>query len=146
VTRRMLVRAVLTLLAGGAAAGLVACGGSAGSPTGGSVGPSRATYTEAQNGQTVKASVGAEIAITLDENPTTGYRWTMKASAGLKRLSSTFSGSGASPSPALGSGGTRTWIYRVEASGTQTLTGVYARPWETASPGAGTFSLTIAAS
>jgi inhibitor of cysteine peptidase len=131
--------ALLALAA--ASAGLAACGGSAG---GSGPSPSPHTYTEAQSGQTVTANVGEQIVVRLKENPSTGYQWTMKAPTGLTEVSSTFAGPSPSPSPLVGAGGTRTWVYRVDAPGTLALTGAYARSWEPKKP-AGTFSLTIAA-
>ena len=140
--KRIHQMAMLLALAA-AGAGLVACGGSAGGPA--SPSPSLRTYTEAQSGQTVTAAVGDEIAVTLAENPSTGYQWKMKAGAGLTVVRSTFTGPAPSPTPMVGAGGTRMWIVKVDRAGTLKLAGVYARPWESAAKSAATFSLTVTA-
>jgi len=121
-----------------AAAALVACGGS-----GGGSGSATIKVTEADNGATVKAKVGDELSVTLEENPTTGYEWSMIAGPGLTAVSDRFVGPSPSPSPLMGAGGTHTWVYKVASSGKLTLTGVYARSWEPESKSAADFSLTV---
>ncbi|MEI6448359.1 MAG: protease inhibitor I42 family protein [Actinomycetes bacterium] len=124
------------------AAALAACGGSAGDPPA----PSPpAVYTAADDGATVAARVGERFTVTLDENPTTGYQWDMKAGPGLTLVSDQFTGPSPSPSPLEGAGGTHSWVYRADAAGTLTLTGLYVRPWEADGKSASDFSLTIAA-
>ena len=124
------------------AATLTACGGSGGassSPT-----PTVKVCTEAASGTTVSAKVGDRIMVKLKENPTTGYKWDMKFGPGLKLVIGTFFGPSFSPSPPImGAGGTHTWLVQIDKPGTLTLTGIYARPWESASKGAASFSLTI---
>jgi inhibitor of cysteine peptidase len=122
----------------GLAGGLVACGGSADEAS-----PGPTTYTEADSGQTVSAAVGDEIAVTLKENPSTGYEWDLKPGPGLTVVSNDYAGPSASPSPMIGAGGTRTWVFKVDEAGTLTLTGLYVRPWEPSSKSASDFSLTI---
>jgi inhibitor of cysteine peptidase len=115
-----------------AAALLTACGGSGGATI---------KVTEGDNDKTVAAKVGDELSVTLKENPTTGYEWTMIAGPGLSAVSDAFTGPESSPSPLMGAGGTHTWVYTVDQAGTLTLTGVYARSWESKS--AADFSLTV---
>ncbi len=135
--------ALLALLALLAAGSLVACGGSSGGASA-SPSPGARVYTETASGTTIRAKVGDRITVTLRENPTTGYEWEMKLAPGLTLVMGTFFGPSFSPSPPLmGSGGTRTWVVKVDKPGTATLTGVYARPWESASKSAASFSLTI---
>ena len=140
--RRGVVVASLALaLACGAV--LVACGGSAGSSPAPSPSPP-AVFTEADNTTTVAARVGEQFTVTLDENPTTGYQWDMKAGPGLTLVSDRFTGPSPSPSPLEGAGGTHSWVFRADEAGTLTLTGLYVRPWE-ADKSAADFSLTIQA-
>jgi inhibitor of cysteine peptidase len=117
-----------------AAALLAACGGSGGATL---------KVTEADNAKTVTAKVGDEVSVTLKENPTTGYEWTMIAGPGLAAQSDTYIGPSPSASPLLGAGGVHTWLYKVDKAGTLTLTGVYARSWEPQSKNAADFSLAI---
>jgi len=123
---------------------LVACGGSAGpspSPT-----AKVNVYTATASGTTVPAAVGDRITIKLDENPSTGYQWDLKLSAGLKLVMGTFFGPSFSPSPSpaiVGAGGVHTWLIEVEKPGVLTVTGAYFRPWESASQSAARFALTI---
>jgi inhibitor of cysteine peptidase len=129
-----------TAVAGAAA--LSACGGSSAPP---SPSPVVRTFTEAQNSKTVTASVGERFAVTLDENPTTGYAWALKLGPGLSLISDEYAGPSPSASPLMGAGGARTWVVRVDDAGTLTLTGVYARSWEAPTKSAASFSLTIEA-
>jgi len=133
--------ALLALLA--ATGSLVACGGSSGGASA-SPGPGARVYTETASGTTIAAKVGDRITVTLKENPTTGYKWEMKLGPGLMLVIGTFFGPSFSPSPpVMGAGGTRTWVVKVDKPGSTTLTGIYARPWESASKSAASFSLTI---
>jgi len=126
------------------AAVLMACGATAGSSPAPSS-PTPAVYTSADNGATVQASVGERFTVSLAENPTTGYTWDMKAGPGLTRVVDKFVGPSPSPSPLMGAGGTRSWVFRVDKAGTLTLTGLYVRPWEANGKSAADFSLTIKA-
>ena len=125
-------------------AALAACGGTAGSSSP-PPSPSPTVYTAADNGATVQASVGERFTVSLDENPTTGYQWDMKAGPGLTQLGDEFAGPSPSPSPLMGAGGTHSWVFRVDEAGTLTLTGIYVRSWEADGKSAADFSLTIVA-
>src|SRR5450756_2778333 len=83
--------ALLALLAAGS---LVACGGSSGGASA-SPSPGARVYTETASGTTIRAKVGDRITVTLRENPTTGYKWDMKAGPGLTLVGDEFVG----PSP-----------------------------------------------
>ena len=136
--RRLAVLACGLAIILSSAAVLVACGGSAGGSAGASI-----KVTEADNNKTVTAKVGDRIFVTLDENPSTGYEWSMIAGPGLTAVSDRFVGPSPSPSPLMGAGGAHTWVYKVASSGKLTLTGVYARSWEPQSKSAADFSLTV---
>ena len=127
-----------------AASALAACGGAAtGSPA--SASPTPAAYTAADSGATVAARVGERFTVSLDENPTTGYQWDMKAGPGLTLVGDEFVGPSPSPSPLMGAGGTHSWVFKADKAGTLTLTGLYVRPWEADGKSAADFSLTIEA-
>ena len=83
---------------------------------------------------TIETTVGRDIVIALESNPTTGYTWRVagridQAIVGL--ISSDYE---PSPSPVLGAGGRQRWTFRVVGRGTTTLRFDYARPWELTSP------------
>ena len=126
------------------AAVIAACGGTAGSSPAPTSSPP-AVYTAVDNNATVAARVGEQLTVTLAENPTTGYQWDMKAGPGLTLVSDQFIGPSPSPSPLEGAGGTHSWVFRANAAGTLTLTGLYVRPWEADGKSAADFSLTIEA-
>jgi inhibitor of cysteine peptidase len=127
-----------------ALAALAACGGT-GTSSPASSAPTPAVYTGADSGATVAARVGEQFTVSLDENPTTGYQWDMKAGPGLTLVGDEFVGPSPSPSPLMGAGGTHSWVFRVDKAGTLTLTGLYVRPWEADGKSAADFSLTIKA-
>jgi len=152
-TRRRTKRGLLRVAAVGLsvtmtlafAAAVSACGGTGGSSPGPSS-PTLAVYTAADDGTTVEASVGEQFTVSLEENPTTGYEWDMKAGPGLTLVGDEFMGPSPSPSPLMGAGGTHAWVFKADKAGTLTLTGLYVRPWEADGKSAADFSLTIEAS
>ncbi|MFA4964206.1 MAG: protease inhibitor I42 family protein [Thermoleophilia bacterium] len=121
------------------AAGLVACGGS----TGPAPAPTHVFLTEKDSSGELVADVGALVTVTLVENPSTGYAWTMWLGPGLRLLEEAYDQPSSSPSgPQLvGVAGARRWTVRVERAGTTTMKGAYARPWE--SVNAAAFSITV---
>jgi len=137
---------VSVTLALASAAALAACGGTGGSSPAPSS-PTPAVYTAGvgEDGATVPASVGEQFTVSLEENPTTGYEWDMKAGPGLTLVGDEFVGPSPSPSPLMGAGGTHSWVFRVDKAGTLTLTGLYVRQWEADGKSAADFSLTIEA-
>src|SRR5450756_527596 len=91
---------VSVTLALASAAALAACGGTGGSSPAPSS-PTPAVYTAADDGATVAASVGEQFTVSLEENPTTGYEWDMKAGPGLTLVGDEFVGPSPSPSPLM---------------------------------------------
>lgn len=87
------------------------------------------TYTEKNSNQTVKARLNDRIIIVLAENPTTGYLWNMTQTNGLLPVKDTYVTSDRTRR-LVGAGGKHFWYYTVKKTGMQTITGVYARPWE----------------
>lgn len=92
---------------------------------------------ETQNNATVTLSVGSRITITLDENPTTGYRWNVTSSAGLQYVNETFI---APETEVVGAGGVHRWQYVAAEPGSAEFTAIYRRPWEEATGNETTFS------
>jgi inhibitor of cysteine peptidase len=132
-----------------------ACGGPAAepvtTPTGGDTEPVTTTtvsapaafaFTAAENNGTVNVSVGTQLALTLDENPTTGFSWELELSSGLSVVSDSYQTTpGREGMP--GAGGTHTWTIEATTAGTQTIAGYYSRPWENPPVDAETFMLTV---
>jgi inhibitor of cysteine peptidase len=103
------------------------------------------SYTDVPPADTVNANVGDLIHLTLPENPSTGYSWQMTASDGVEQVSDNYiRGSNGSPvRPLVGAGGTHEWTYKVTKPGTQAISGIYKRPWESASAGEKTYTLNV---
>lgn len=95
------------------------------------------------NGKRVELARGQELVLSLEENPTTGFRWEVvqNAAAVMELL-----GEGqyaATPTGRVGSGGTTTWRFKAAQTGSDTLRLVYRRSWEKDQPPAETFSCTV---
>jgi inhibitor of cysteine peptidase len=88
--------------------------------------------SERDNGRTIGARVGDTILLKLQENPSTGYTWTLSVTPGL-----TVTRDQHSPSilRRMGAPGTHEWQIRVMQSGEQTISAVYSRAWEAEATG-----------
>jgi inhibitor of cysteine peptidase len=100
------------------------------------------TYTEADNGTTVNELQGSMFAVSLAENPTTGYSWNATISPGLELVDETFEENAHAPGM-VGVGGTHWWILRAVTVGMQDFSATYIRPWEGVLPDDQTYHLTI---
>jgi inhibitor of cysteine peptidase len=102
---------------------------------------SRHALTESDTGRTLAVMVGDEIAIVLDENPTTGFRWTdgTTDAAKLSLVHSSFR----PRSAGLGAGGEREVTFEVTAAGRLEIHLKLCRPWETETPGQRQFDLVV---
>jgi len=87
------------------------------------------TFTEHDNGTTGTIAANTRFAVTLAENPTTGYSWNASTSNGLAILSSDFQ-ENQHAEGMVGVGGTRTWVIQARGTGTQTFSATYRRSWE----------------
>jgi predicted secreted protein len=103
-------------------------------------------FTEKDSPGSFGTDVGVTFAVDLRENPSTGYAWTMKLGPGLRLVHEQTVTPAPSPSPVVGAGGQHLWFIKVEEAGTTAVTGIYARPADTATKNAATFSLTVKAS
>lgn len=98
-------------------------------------------FTEYNNGSTVELETGDTFQIKLNENPTTGYQWTVETTGGLEIMSDNYT---SSAGPGLvGAGGIHEWDIKATASGTQQVTAVYSRPWENLTGSEQRFVLTV---
>lgn len=84
------------------------------------------------------------LTVMLQENPTTGYGWVVEFEEGniLKIDSDEFVPFAVAPD-VVGSGGERTWVFTPIESGTEELTFIYYRSWESKDLAIETRSLTV---
>ena len=84
--------------------------------------------------QTLELTVGQQAAIELEENPSTGYRWTIDAKAGVNALILRIDDLGFSQDAGgkrlLGAPGIHRWSIAATSAGSAGVTFVYARSWE----------------
>jgi inhibitor of cysteine peptidase len=88
--------------------------------------------TQADDGGTVEVKTGDMLSIRLEENPTTGYRWTVDQLDGqmLELQNSAYAAAGGG----IGAGGARTMSFKARQPGTAQLRLKYRREWEHDSP------------
>jgi inhibitor of cysteine peptidase len=80
------------------------------------------------NGQTVELTPGEELEVHLTANPTTGFRWVVRADGSPP---CTITNSGVTPDGTTpGRGGTASWRVRAVQPGECDLELAYQRPWE----------------
>lgn len=84
--------------------------------------------------QTLQLRVGQQATIELEENPSTGYRWTIDAKAGanasiLRIEDRGFSQSAGGQRP-LGAPGIHRWSIAATSASSASVTFVYQRSWE----------------
>ena len=98
---------------------------------------------QSQNQQEVVAKPGDRVELSLPENPTTGYRWELKATGDpvCHPEDSSFQ----APEGGVGRGGVRTWRFAVVAVGTAAIELEYRRSFEAGAPPAKTFSVRVRA-
>lgn len=86
--------------------------------------------SEAENNRTIAAKQGDLVAVHLDENPMTGYQWTVQVEPpdAWRVVSSSFSPATAGRA---GAGGTRTWLPQAVGPGKARLVFDLRRGWTT---------------
>ncbi|QWG14482.1 protease inhibitor I42 family protein [Bradyrhizobium sediminis] len=84
--------------------------------------------------QTLQLAVGQEAAIELEENPSTGYQWTIDAKAGVNasilRINDRGFLQNADGKRLLGAPGIHRWSIAATSAGSASVTFVYQRSWE----------------
>ncbi len=80
------------------------------------------------DGHHMEMPIGEEFEISLPENPTTGYQWSLKSSGEpvCVPIGNVFKTTSAPP----GHGGSRYWRFQVAQAGLANIELVYQRPWE----------------
>ena len=85
--------------------------------------------------QTLQLTVGQEATVELEENPSTGYRWTIDAKAGVNASILRINDRGFSQDTGgkrlLGAPGIHRWSVAATSAGSASITFVYQRSWET---------------
>jgi predicted secreted protein len=105
-------------------AAFAACGSKTSSTTTNHAAPS-ATFTEANNLKTFKATVGETVSVELNEARSAGYKWAAAVTPGVKIVSDSYAAPDKNATPAFTSG-LHTWVLEFTQSGTQTFSATYA--------------------
>jgi predicted secreted protein len=100
------------------------------------------TITEADNGKTEQVAQGTRFAVTLKENPTTGFSWNATVTSGLEIISSDYQQDKA-PEGMVGVGGMRTWVVLAKDTGDQKFSATYRRSWEPVTGNESAFATTV---
>lgn len=99
------------------------------------------TVDRKDNNTQVVLTIGQELQVALPENPTTGFRWQMRAPGEpvLELLDDKFD----SPALGVGKGGTRRWRFKAAQKGSAGIEIAYRRAWEQDQSPAETFRLAV---
>ena len=97
--------------------------------------------TSADNGKTIDLRVGAEAALHLAENPSTGFRWAVDAvDANVAEIKE---GAYDPTSKAVGGGGQAQWLIKAKSAGETTIKLKRWRQWEGESSTVERFEITL---
>ena len=105
--------------------------------------PSQVTITDADTGKVVQVAAGGEVVVELPGNPTTGYIWQVTSNDESILLPTGYAF--VPDSDAVGAGGMETFTFHVMAPGVVDLTLANSRPWDSETPPAQTFAVTVEA-
>jgi len=89
--------------------------------------------TREDDGKTINGHVGQTLVLTLQENPTTGFRWDlMGTNSGIISLQLSKYTQDQIPQRRgiVGAGGQRVYVFKLNSTGTTNLELFYKRPWE----------------
>jgi len=101
---------------------------------------------EADNGGQIELEQGQILVVTLESNPTTGYRWEQAENQEtiLEQIGEAeFKPSDEGEPPIVGAGGWQIFRFKAISTGKMTLRLVYRRPWEEGVEPVNTFSLDV---
>lgn len=96
------------------------------------------------SGDAVKVRIGAELFVTLDSNPTTGFQWELIEVSDknvLEQVAHEFKRPESEAIP--GTGGIERWTFKAIKEGTTRLYMEYSQPWEVGTKSAETFTLIV---
>jgi len=117
-----------------------ACSGSSASLSGSG---NDVNVDDSYSGKQVELAVGQSLVVTLASNITTGYSWSLTENSDGSVLSETGNEYVAPQTTLMGAGGKEEWTFKALKKGTSTISMEYSRPWETDTPPAETFDLTV---
>jgi inhibitor of cysteine peptidase len=84
--------------------------------------------SDVDQSSTVSVPLSEEVVLELEENPSTGYRWTFEATGeSVKELASTYI---PSPTGVIGGGGHRIFRFLATRPGTTSIRAALRRTWE----------------
>ncbi len=107
---------------------------------GGGKAPAMLRVDQSSNNTEVVLAAGQALEIALPENPTTGFRWELKAGGNPACVPS--GDAFDAPSAGIGKSGTRRWRFDAVRAGSGSIELVYRRAWEKDKPPAQVFRLT----
>jgi inhibitor of cysteine peptidase len=96
------------------------------------------------SGKQVELSVGQSLVVTLDSNASTGYSWSLSRNSDDSVLNNTGNEYVAPQTALVGASGKEELTFKALKKGTSSISMVYSRSWETDTPPAKTFDLTVA--
>jgi len=99
-------------------------------------------------GRVVEAAVGSLIKVTLESNPTTGFKWELTEISDqtvLEFVESKYEpGEGTDQDlPRVGAGGTEIWSFKTIKQGEATISMEYSQPWDGGMKAAKIFEMTV---
>jgi len=97
------------------------------------------------SGREVEATVGSLIVVSLDSNPSTGFRWELAAIGDEKvlQLSGQEFRQADAQTGLLGAGGQEVWTFKAVGEGKTSLALEYSRPWAGGEKAVQTFTATV---
>jgi inhibitor of cysteine peptidase len=87
-------------------------------------------FTYAKEVGVIKLKVGGQFVITLDSNPTTGYKWQLDCPINKDKVELIESRYIPSSSRSVGAGGRQEWVFKACGHGKAVICFKYVRPWE----------------
>lgn len=93
---------------------------------------------EKDSGRTVYTELGETITVSLNENPSTGYCWTVEVSGGMEKISDNFKSG-----QAIGASGVRELRFRTSKIGIHELRLKNRREWEGENSAIAQFMVTV---
>ena len=101
------------------------------------------TAEKSYDGRTINLRVGDGVKVTLEENPTTGYKWDFLSRPEPVCVIVTDAYVANTSAGLMGAGGVHNWEFRAVDKGTASVRLGYRRPWEKDAAPAQTFTLTL---
>jgi len=98
-----------------------------------------ASYT----GKEIEVAVGSSLIVTLESNPTTGFKWELTRGADDAVLELVDYKFEAPESTLIGAGGKEVWVFKALKKGRSIISMKYRRPWERSIKAAKTFVLEV---